>query len=57
MIREVHEPQNDNADPSNPPSKRRILNIANIRSRLPKLRFETAADMQLYATLYTPHRG
>jgi O-glycosyl hydrolase len=54
MIRETHEPQNDNADPFTPSFEEKNFAYCKHTIQIAKAALKRRPDMQLYATLYTP---
>jgi glucuronoarabinoxylan endo-1,4-beta-xylanase len=54
MIRETHEPQNDNADPFTPAFEDKNFEYCRHTLQIAKAALKRRPDMQLYATLYTP---
>lgn len=54
MIREVHEPQNDNADPWTPAFDDKNFEYARHTLAIAKAALKRRPDTQLYAVLYTP---
>ncbi len=55
MIRETHEPQNDNDDPYNPAFDEKNFDYCKPTIEIAKAALKRRPDMELYATLYTPH--
>jgi O-glycosyl hydrolase len=54
MIRETHEPQNDNADPFKPEFDDKNFEYCKHTIAIAKAALKRQPDIQLYATLYTP---
>jgi O-glycosyl hydrolase len=54
MIRETHEPQNDNADPYTPAFAEKDFAYCRHTLQIAKAALKRRPDIQLYATLYTP---
>jgi O-glycosyl hydrolase len=54
MIRETHEPQNDNTDPFTPAFDEKNFEYCKHTVQIAKAALKRRPDMQLYATLYTP---
>jgi O-glycosyl hydrolase len=54
MIREIHEPQNDNDDPYNPQFDEKNFKYCEPSIEIAKAALKRQPDIQLYATLYTP---
>src|SRR5260370_24696339 len=54
MIRETHEPENDNADPYTPAFDEKNFEYCRHTIAIAKAALKRRPDMQLYATLYTP---
>ena len=54
MIRETHEPQNDNADPWTPSFDETHFDYCKHTIQIAKAALERRKDIQLFATLYTP---
>jgi O-glycosyl hydrolase len=54
MIRETHEPQNDNADPYTPAFEEKNFGYCQHTIQIAKAALKRRPEMQLYATLYTP---
>jgi O-glycosyl hydrolase len=54
MIRETHEPQNDNADPYTPAFDEKDFAYCRHTLHIAKAALKRRPDLQLYATLYTP---
>lgn len=54
MIRETHEPENDNADPYTPAFDEKNFEYCKHTIAIAKAALKRRPDMQLYATLYTP---
>jgi glucuronoarabinoxylan endo-1,4-beta-xylanase len=54
MIRETHEPQNDNADPYAPAFDEKDFAYCRHTLQIAKAALKRRPDIQLYATLYTP---
>jgi O-glycosyl hydrolase len=54
MIRETHEPQNDNDDPYNPAFDEKNFEYCKPTIEIAKAALKRQPDMQLFATLYTP---
>jgi O-glycosyl hydrolase len=54
MIRETHEPQNDNADPFTLAFEEKNFDYCKHTIQIAKAALKRQPDMQLYATLYTP---
>src|SRR5262245_3514172 len=54
MIREIHEPQNDNDDPWNPAFDEKHFEYCRHTLQIAKAARERRPDLQFCATLYTP---
>src|SRR5262245_24107891 len=54
MIRETHEPQNDNADPFTPAFEEKNFEYCKHTIQIAQAALKRRPDIQLYATLYTP---
>ena len=54
LIRETHEPQNDNADPQTPAFDDKNFDYARHTLQIAKAALKRRPDMRLYAVLYTP---
>jgi O-glycosyl hydrolase len=54
MIRETHEPQNDNDDPYTPAFEEKNFDYCKHTIQIAKAALKRQPDIQLYATLYTP---
>jgi O-glycosyl hydrolase len=54
MIRETHEPNNDNADPFTPAFEEKNFEYCKHTIEIAKAALKRRPDMQLFATLYTP---
>jgi len=54
MIRETHEPQNDNNDPFTPAFDEKNFDYCKHTIQIAKAALKRQPDIQLYATLYTP---
>jgi O-glycosyl hydrolase len=54
MIRETHEPENDNADPFTPAFEEKNFDYCKHTIQIAKAALKRRPDIQLYATLYTP---
>jgi O-glycosyl hydrolase len=54
MIRETHEPQNDNNDPYTPAFEDKNFEYCKHTIQIAKAALKRQPDIQLYATLYTP---
>ena len=54
MIRETHEPQNDNDDPYTPAFDEKNFEYCKPTIQIAKAALKRQPDIQLYATLYTP---
>lgn len=54
MIREIHEPENDNADPFTPAFEEKNFKYCEHTIQIAKAALKRRPDMQLYAILYTP---
>lgn len=54
MIRETHEPQNDNDDPFKPAFEKKNFDYCKHTLQIAKAALKRRPDIQLYATLYTP---
>jgi O-glycosyl hydrolase len=54
MIREIHEPQNDNDDPYNAQFDEKNFEYCKPSIEIAKAALKRQPDIQLYATLYTP---
>jgi glucuronoarabinoxylan endo-1,4-beta-xylanase len=54
MIRETHEPQNDNADPYTPAFEEKNFEYCKHTIQIAKAALKRRPDIQLLATLYTP---
>jgi O-glycosyl hydrolase len=54
MIREIHEPQNDNNDPYTPAFEDKNFEYCKHTIQIAKAALKRQPDIQLYATLYTP---
>lgn len=54
MIREIHEPQNDNADPYTPGFSEKDFDYCKHTIQIAKAALKRRPDLLLYATLYTP---
>jgi O-glycosyl hydrolase len=54
MIREIHEPQNDNDDPYNPQFDEKNFDYCKPTIEIAKAALKRQPDIQLFATLYTP---
>ena len=54
MIRETHEPENDNGDPFTPAFAEKNFDYCKHTIQIAKAALKRRPDIQLYATLYTP---
>ena len=54
MIRETHEPQNDNADPFSPAFEEKNFEYCKHTIQIAKAALKRQPEIQFYATLYTP---
>ncbi len=54
MIREIHEPQNDNADPYTPEFSEKDFDYCQHTIQIAKAALKRQPELLLYATLYTP---
>jgi O-glycosyl hydrolase len=54
MIRETHEPENDNADPYTPAFNDKNFDYCRHTLQIARAALKRQKDIQLYATLYTP---